>query len=77
VFLALQSALAMQLLPSAAHRGRDLGLLNLTNTLPAMIAPLLALALSPEKAGFGPWLLLLAGGVLLGGAIALSVRTQD
>lgn len=75
-FLALQSALAMQLLPSAAHRGRDLGILNLTNTLPAMIAPLLALALSPEKAGYGPWLLVLAIGVLLGGAVATTVRTQ-
>lgn len=77
VFLALQSALAMQLLPSPGHRGRDLGILNLTNTLPAMVAPLLALALSPDKAGYAPWLLILALGVLAGGAAAMTVRTQD
>lgn len=77
VFLALQSALAMQLLPSPGHRGRDLGILNLTNTLPAMVAPLLALALSPEQAGYAPWLLVLALGVLAGGAAAMTVRTQD
>ncbi|MDV3455657.1 MFS transporter [Sphingomonas sp. HF-S4] len=77
VFLALQSALAMQLLPSPRHRGRDLGILNLTNTLPAMVAPLLALALTPDRAGYGPWLLVLALGVLVGGAVAMTVRTQD
>ncbi|WP_158298804.1 MFS transporter [Sphingomonas psychrotolerans] len=77
VFLALQSALAMQLLPSPRHRGRDLGILNLTNTLPAMVAPLLALALSPDKAGYAPWLLVLALGVLAGGAAAMTIRTQN
>lgn len=76
VFLALQSALAMQLLPSPAHRGRDLGLVNLTNTLPAMIAPLLALALTPERMGYAPWLIVLAVGVLIGGAAAMAVRSQ-
>jgi len=38
---------------------------------------LLALALSPDKTGYGPWLLLLALGVLAGGAAAMTVRTQD
>lgn len=45
VFLALQSAWAMQLLPSPQRRGRDLGLYNLTNTIPGVIAPPLAFAL--------------------------------
>lgn len=77
VFLAVHSAMAMQLLPSPEHRGRDLGVLNLTNTLPAMVAPLLALALAPEKTGYMVWLLILAGGTLAGGAVALCIRTQD
>ncbi|UYY59724.1 MFS transporter [Sphingomonas sp. S2-65] len=76
VFLALQSALAMQLLPSPAHRGRDLGLVNLTNTLPAMAAPLLALALTPEQLGYAPWLITLAIGTLAGGGVAMAVRSQ-
>jgi MFS family permease len=77
VFLAIHSAIAMQLLPDPEHRGRDLGVLNLTNTLPAMVAPLLALALAPEKTGYMLWLLILAGGTLAGGAVALCIRTQD
>ncbi|WP_342249598.1 MFS transporter [Sphingomonas sp. OTU376] len=77
VFLAIHSAIAMQLLPNPEHRGRDLGVLNLTNTLPAMVAPLLALALAPEKTGYMIWLLILAGGTLAGGAVSLCIRTQD
>jgi hypothetical protein len=38
---------------------------------------LLALALSPDRAGYAPWLLVLASGVLAGGAAAMTVRTQD
>ena len=32
----------MQLLPNPHHRGRDLGLLNLANTLPSLLGPPLA-----------------------------------
>jgi hypothetical protein len=42
-----------------------------------MVAPLLALALAPEKTGYTLWLIALALGTLAGGAIALAVRTQD
>lgn len=44
-FLALHSAFTMQHLPDPRHFGRDLGLMNLTNTLPAVTTPLLALGL--------------------------------
>jgi MFS family permease len=76
VFLAVHAALAMQLLPSPQHRGRDLGLLNLTNTLPAMVAPLLALWLAPEQAGFAALFLMLAAVTAAGGGVALAVRSQ-
>ena len=74
-FLAIQSAYAMRLLPSSAHRGRDLGLLNLTNTLPALLGPALTYLLAAEGR-FGPLLLLLAllslaaGGLMMLGAAA-------
>lgn len=48
LFLALQGAYAMQLLITPEHRGRDMGVLNLTNTIPALIAPSLAFALAGE-----------------------------
>jgi MFS family permease len=76
VFLAVHAALAMQLLPSPQHRGRDLGVLNLTNTLPAMVAPLLALWMAPEHAGFAAFFLVLAGITAAGAAVALAVRSQ-
>ena len=43
VFLSLHSGQTMRVLPSAAHRGRDLGLFNLTNTVPSLIMPWLTL----------------------------------
>ena len=43
-FLSLHSTFAMQQLSNPQHYGRDLGVFNLTNTLPALITPLLAAA---------------------------------
>lgn len=71
IFLALQSTYAMQLLPSPEHRGRDLGVLNLTNTLPSILGPGLAYA-AWGVGGFRPLLILLAGlAVLAAGLIGL------
>ncbi|MFN3932958.1 MAG: MFS transporter [Brevundimonas sp.] len=60
IFLALQSTFAMQLLPSPGHRGRDLGVLNLTNTLPSILGPGLAYVVL-GSGGFQSLLLILAG----------------
>ncbi|KQS54388.1 hypothetical protein ASG17_12195 [Brevundimonas sp. Leaf363] len=73
VFLAVSSAYVMQRLPSPDHRGRDMGLLNLTNTLPALIAPAMALVVAREH-DFGPLLLLLALLGVIATAIALSLN---
>ena len=43
-FLSLHSTFAMQQLSNPQSYGRDLGIFNLTNTLPALITPLLAAA---------------------------------
>lgn len=73
VFLSLHSGYAMQLLPAPARRGRDLGVLNLGNTLPSVMAPLLALWLVPAH-GFEPLLAALAALVMLSGLCVLLVR---
>ena len=75
VFLALHSALTMQLLPSPATRGRDLAILNLTNTLPACVPPLLA-ALVPAGAGLGAVFVALALVAGAGGLTALTIRSE-
>lgn len=50
VFLSLHTAQTLRVLPRPATRGRDLGLFNLTNTVPSLIMPWLALSTIP---GFG------------------------
>ncbi len=50
VFLSLHSGQTLRVLPRPGQRGRDLGLFNLTNTVPSLIMPWLTLALVP---GFG------------------------
>ncbi|NJC06445.1 MFS family permease [Sphingomonas kaistensis] len=47
VFLSLHSAQTLRVLPRAEHRGRDLGIFNLTNTGPSLVMPWLTLALVP------------------------------
>ena len=59
VFLALHSSQTLRVLPKPATRGRDLGLFNLTNTVPSLIMPWLALALVPVF-GFSGLFLVLA-----------------
>jgi MFS family permease len=73
VFLALHAGFAMQLLLDAAHRGRDLGLLNLTNTLPGLLGPTLTWLLATPT-DFDAVMLVLAALTLGGGAIILAAR---
>ncbi len=46
VFLAMHAALLVQALPSPRHRGRDMGLQNLANTVPSLVGPALAVSLA-------------------------------
>lgn len=60
VFLALHSAQTLRVLPRSDRRGRDLGLFNLTNTVPSLIMPWIALALVPYFGFSGLFVLLAA-----------------
>lgn len=73
VFLALHSGMAILLLPSARRRGRDLGLVNLTNTVPSLLGPALAWSLVVAD-DVAPALPVLAALTLAGGALMLAVR---
>lgn len=73
VFLALQTAQAMQVLPSPSHRGRDLGFLNLANTLPSILGPWLAVTMV-AAGSFRPLMLVLAALTALAAGLMLLVK---
>lgn len=76
IFLALHAAYAMQLLLSPKRRGRDLGLFNLTNTLPAILSPLLAVGLAPTY-GYDGLMLALASLVAVAAVLIIAVRDES
>ncbi len=47
IFLALHTGQTLRVLPKPQHRGRDLGIFNLTNTVPSLVMPWLTLTLVP------------------------------
>lgn len=76
-FIGLHSAYAMQSLPSARHRGRDLGVLNLANTVPALLGPALAWWLASATGGFGALFAVLAAMTLAAGLFVTAVRDRE
>lgn len=73
IFLALHGGFAMQLLPNPRRRGRDLGLLNLTNTLPQLVGPGLTWLLATPQ-DFDAALLTAAALTACGALTILAVR---
>ena len=75
VYLAVDAALITQVLPTAADRAKDLGIINIANSAPQVLAPALA---APIVAGLGgyPVLYGLTALVTLAGAVlVLPIRS--
>lgn len=68
IFLSLHASQTLRVLPRPEHRGRDLGLFNLTNTLPAMVMPWLTVLLVP-RLGYAALFVLFAVLSLLSAAL--------
>jgi len=75
-FLTIDIALVAQILPSARHRGRDLGLMNAANTLPAVLGPIVAYAVLSRSAEDYATLYLVLLGALGGCACILLASRQ-
>ena len=75
VFLALHSAQTLRVLPRPETRGRDLGIFNLSNTIPSIIMPWLTLMLVPVF-GFSGLFLLLAALAALAMIALLTMPTR-
>lgn len=75
VFLALHASQTLRVLPRPDRRGRDLGLFNLTNTVPSIVMPWLTLLLVPML-GFQALFLVLAALSLTACLILASIRAN-
>jgi MFS family permease len=76
VFLSLHSGQTLRVLPSPSHRGRDLGLFNLTNTIPSLIMPWLTIAIVPRN-GFAGLFAVLALLALASAALLFTLKRLD
>jgi MFS family permease len=75
LYTTVDAALVAQVLPSRRDAARDLGIMNLTNTLPTVLAPgLVLLALGPDRQAWPQLMAVIAVIALLGGAAVLGVR---
>lgn len=74
IFLSLHTSQTLRVLPLPQHRGRDLGLFNLTNTIPSIVMPWLTLTLVPGF-GFSALFILFASLALLA-AVLLSTISR-
>lgn len=75
VYTAVDFALLTQVLPRVADRGRDLGVLNVANSLPQVLAPVVAAPIVTSLGGY-PALYGVAAGVgLLGAVLVYRIRS--
>ncbi|MBN9149796.1 MAG: MFS transporter [Micrococcales bacterium] len=74
-FLSVDQALATQVLPFAAARGKDLGIMNIATTVPQAIAPLFGAFVVAALVGFQGLFLLAAIAALVGGLAVIPVRS--
>jgi MFS family permease len=74
-FLSVDQALATQVLPYAAARGKDLGIMNIATTVPQAIAPLLGAFIVAALVGFQGLFLIAAIAALVGGLSVIPVRS--
>ncbi|NLU69169.1 MFS transporter [Streptomyces sp. HNM0574] len=77
VFTSVDFALMADVLPAAADRGKDLGLVNIANSLPQVAAPALAAPLVTHVGGYPALYLTAAAIVLLGSLLVQRIRGVD
>ncbi len=70
-FLSVDQALATQVLPDPAARGKDLGIMNIATAVPQAFAPLIGAGVVAAVGGF-PGLFLLSGACAFAGALAVA-----
>ncbi|MEU3402042.1 MFS transporter [Streptomyces filamentosus] len=77
VFTSVDFALMTDVLPTALDRGKDLGVVNIANSLPQVAAPALAAPLVNHLGGYRTLFLVAAGTGLLGAVLVRRIRAVD
>jgi MFS family permease len=75
VYLSVDAALVTQVLPSAAGRAKDLGLINIANSGPQVLAPAIAAPLVSELGGYRALYLSVAVITVLGSLFVRRIRS--
>ncbi|WP_199040950.1 MFS transporter [Glycomyces salinus] len=75
VYLSVDQALITQVLPQAADRGKDLGIINIANTAPQVLGPALAAPIVAGLGGYSGLYALTAAVTLLGGALVWKIKS--
>ncbi|GIH03305.1 MFS transporter [Rhizocola hellebori] len=73
-FLSVDQALATQVLPDPATRGKDLGIMNIATAVPQAIAPLLGAMIVAYLGGFGSLYVVAGVTSLIGAAAVLPIK---
>jgi MFS family permease len=80
LFFAVDQALCVDVLPSADDVAKDLGVLNIANTLPAMVSPLIAgvvvipLGVAIFGSGYTLWFVIAGVVAVIGGMLVFRIR---
>ncbi len=75
VYLAVDQALITQVLPAAVDRGRDLGVINIANAAPQVLAPVIAAPIVTGATGYVGLYLLTAVVTLLSAVLVRFIRS--
>jgi MFS family permease len=74
-YLAVDFALLTQVLPLAADRGKDMGIINVANSLPQVVAPVLALLAVTSWGGYRSLFMTAAVIGLLGAVFVVKIKS--
>jgi MFS family permease len=75
VYLAVDQALITQVLPTARDRARDLGVINIANSLPQVLGPVVAAPLVTTFGGYPVLYAVTAAVAVLGGVLVTRIRS--
>jgi MFS family permease len=75
VYLSVDQALVTQVLPAATGRAKDLGIINIANSGPQVLAPAIAAPLVSELGGYPTLYLTVAAMTVLGSAFVWKIRS--